>query len=66
MFGRKAAHDPGAHYGAFGARQERKLNVEILDLPSLTPQAVMVSLYEILLETNESTAETSYHLTGSI
>ena len=33
------------------ARQikERKLNVEILDLPSLTPQAVMVVLYESLL-----------------
>jgi len=45
---------------------ERKLNVEVLDLPSLTPQAVMVVLFESLLETNSSTAETSYHLTGSI
>jgi hypothetical protein len=45
---------------------KRELNVEILDLPSLTPQAMLVSLYESLLETNESTAETSYHLTGSI
>ena len=44
----------------------RKLNVEVLDLPSLTPQAVMVSLYEALLQSNESTAETSYHVTGSI
>jgi hypothetical protein len=50
-------HSPGG---------DRKLNVEILDLPSLTPQAVLVTLYEALLETNESTAETSYHLTGSI
>jgi hypothetical protein len=48
-----------------GARQ-RKLNVEILDLPSLTWQAMMVSLYEMLLETNQSTEDTSYHLTGSI
>jgi hypothetical protein len=45
---------------------ERKLNVEILDLTALTPQAMLVVLYESLLETNESTAETSYHLTGSI
>ena len=52
-----AVHSPGA---------ERKLSVEVLDLPSLTPQAVMVTLYEALLETNESTFETSYHLTGSI
>jgi hypothetical protein len=44
----------------------RKLNVEVLDLPSLTPQATLVSLYNALLETNESSAETSYHLTGSI
>jgi hypothetical protein len=46
--------------------KERKINVEILDLPSLTPQTMMVVLYDALLETNESTAETSYHLTGSI
>ena len=45
---------------------ERKLNFEVLDLPSLTPQALMVALYSALLESNESTADTSYHLTGSI
>ena len=48
------------------ATAERKLNVEVLDLPSLTPQAVLVTLYDALLQTNDSTAETSYHLTGSI
>jgi hypothetical protein len=45
---------------------ERKVNVEILDLPALSPQAMVVSLYEALLQTNESTAETSYHITGNI
>ncbi len=44
----------------------RKVNVEVLDLPSLTSQAVLVVLYQALLESNESTAETSYHITGSI
>lgn len=44
----------------------RTLNIEVLDLPSLTPQAVMVTLYDALLENNASTAETSYHVTGSI
>jgi len=44
----------------------RRLNVNVIDLPSLTPQAVLVSVYEALLESNESTAETSYHLTGRI
>ena len=45
---------------------DRKVNVEILDMPSLTPQAMLVTLYEALLQTNQSTAETSYHLTGNI
>jgi hypothetical protein len=50
-------HEPG---------RERKLNVEVLDLASLTPQAVMVVVYQALTESNDSTAETSYHLTGTI
>ena len=46
--------------------EEHKINVEILDLPSLTPQALMVVVFQSLLQTNGSTAENSYHLTGSI
>ena len=45
---RQGAHDPRAHRCArrYQRRwQERKLNVEILDLPSLTPQAMLVVLY---------------------
>jgi hypothetical protein len=57
-----ALHGNGGH----GNSGDRTLNFEVLDLPSLTAQAVLVGLYESLLETNESTAETSYHLTGSI
>ena len=57
-------HGQGREAGAQIA--ERKINVEVLDLPSLTPQAVMVVLFQSLLQSNESTAETSYHLTGSI
>src|SRR5208282_3500600 len=44
---------------------QRKVNVEILDLPSLTAQAVQVVLYQSLLETNESSASLSYHVTGN-
>jgi hypothetical protein len=65
VLGQKARMIP-VHVTVHGAEGERKLNIEVLDLPSLTPQAVLVALYESLLETNESTAETSYHLTGSI
>jgi hypothetical protein len=54
------------HIAVHSAGGERKLNIEVLDLPSLTPQAVLVALYESLLASNDSTADTSYHLTGSI
>jgi hypothetical protein len=54
------------HITMEGPEDHRKLNVEVLDLPSLTSQAVMVVLFESLLESNSSTASTSYHLTGNI
>ena len=44
----------------------RKVNVEILDLPSLTPLAAQVVLYQSLLQSNQSTASISYHVTGDI
>ncbi len=40
--------------------------IEVLDLPSLTSSALLVSVYQTLLETNQSTAKTSYHVTGEI
>ena len=40
--------------------------VEILNLPSMTSSALLVSVYQLLLETNRSTTETSYHVTGTI
>jgi hypothetical protein len=45
---------------------DRKLNIEVVDLPSLTPQAILVSLYDSLLQNNQSSLETSYHVTGSV
>ena len=63
--GAKARMIP-VHIAVRGPKSQRKLDVEVLDLAPLTPQAVMVTLYEALLENNESTSETSYHLTGSI
>ncbi|HEX4287205.1 MAG TPA: SpoIVB peptidase S55 [Terracidiphilus sp.] len=60
------AHMIPVHVSVHGPERTRKLNFEVLDLPSLTPQAVMVSIYNALLQTNESTADTSYHVMGSI
>ena len=44
----------------------RKVNVDILDLPSLTPLAMQVVLYQALLQSNESSDSLSYHVTGNI
>jgi hypothetical protein len=60
------AHMIPLHVTVKGTQKTRNLNVEILDQAPLTPQAVLVVLFQALLQNNESTAETSYHLTGSI
>lgn len=65
VFGQRARMIP-LHMALHGVDKPRKLNVEILDLAPLTPQAVLVVLFQALLQNNASTSETSYHLTGSI
>jgi len=54
------------HITVHGEGADRKLNIEVVDLPSLTPQAILVSLYDSLLENNQSSLETSYHVTGNV
>ncbi len=46
--------------------QPRKVNVEVLDLPSTTPLAVQVVVYDSLLESNQNSDTLSYHVTGNI
>jgi hypothetical protein len=65
VFGATAQMIP-VHIAVHSGGKTRKLSIDVLDLPALTPQAMLVSLYETLLQTNESTADTSYHVTGSI
>ena len=65
VFGTRAHMIP-LHVTMNGTQKTRRLNVEVLDQAPLTPQAVLVVLFQALLENNESTADTSYHLTGSI
>jgi hypothetical protein len=60
------AHMIPMHVSIDGPGVKRTVNVEILDLPSLTAQAMQVVLYDALLQSNESTADSSYHLTGNI
>jgi hypothetical protein len=54
------------HITVHGEGADRKLNIEVVDLPSLTPQAILVSLYDSLLQNNQSSADISYHVTGSV
>ena len=64
VFGAEARMIP-MHITVDDPEGQRKVNVEILDLPSLTPLAMQVVLYQSLLETNENSASLSYHITGS-
>jgi hypothetical protein len=65
VFGAQAHMIP-IHMNVHGEGKPRHLNIEVIDLPSLTPQAVLVGLYQCLLQSNQSTADTSYHVRGKI
>jgi hypothetical protein len=65
VFGMRA-HTIPMHITFDAESGARKLNVELLDLPSLTPQAMAVVLYQALLQSNVNTSMTTYHLTGDI
>jgi hypothetical protein len=43
-----------------------KVNVEILDLPSLTPLAMQVVLLNSLMQSNDNSELLSYHVTGTV
>ncbi len=49
-----------------GPGKTRTVRFEVLDEPTLTAQAVLVSLYNSLLDSNDTASETSYHVTGQI
>jgi SpoIVB peptidase S55 len=49
-----------------GGLRDRTLHVEVIDNPDITPGALMVSLYESLLETNSYSEELTYELRGTV
>ena len=49
-----------------GGLRDRTLHIEVIDNPDITPGAVMVSLYESLLETNSYSEELTYELQGTV
>jgi hypothetical protein len=72
VFGAKAKMIPvevaihQADGGKAGSGKTRMVRFEVLDQPALTAQAVLVSLYNALLDSNDNAADTSYHVTGKI
>jgi len=49
-----------------GGPHDRTLHIEVIDNPDITPGALMVSLYESLLETNSYSEELTYELRGTV
>ena len=49
-----------------GSLHDRTLHIEVVDNPDITPGAVMVSLYESLLDTNSYSEELTYELRGTV
>jgi hypothetical protein len=60
------AHMIPVHIEIDSPDSPRKVNVDIVDLPSITPTAAQVVLYQSLLESNQSSEALSYHVTGNI
>ena len=65
VFGAQAHMIP-VHVAIDSPEGPSKVNVEVLDLPSITSTAVQVVLYDALLESNLSSEALSYHVTGNI
>jgi len=65
VLGAKARMIP-VHLLVRSADGDKRFNVEVLDQQSLTAQALLVTIFNGLLQSNGSTEETSYHLTGTI
>jgi hypothetical protein len=49
-----------------GIGEPRSLHFEVIDQQQITPGAIMISVFQSLLATNNYTAETSFHLRGSV
>jgi hypothetical protein len=60
------AHMIPLHIAIDAPEGPRKVNVEIVDLAAITPLAAQVVLLQSLLQSNDSSASLSYHITGNI
>ena len=58
--GEEAAHSPGPNPG------KDTLHIQVVDQPQITPAAVMVAVFQALMERNTFTAETSYRVRSTV
>lgn len=49
-----------------GHEDRRTLHIQVIDNPTITPSALMVSIYQSLLQTNRYAAELTYHVWGNV
>jgi hypothetical protein len=52
--------------GAEPPKEMEALHFEVIDQPQITPMAVMVAVYQGLMEENTYSAQTTYHVQGSV
>ncbi|HEX3473236.1 MAG TPA: SpoIVB peptidase S55 [Silvibacterium sp.] len=68
QFGKPARMIPlTMHLAQDGAQEKpRTLHLEVIDQEQITPAAVMVSLFQSLIQTNGYSAETTYRVRGTV
>jgi len=69
-FGKPARMIPVTLRVTRGSAAEEKvpdpLHFEVIDQPQITPMAVMVAVYQALMEENTYSAQTTYHVQGAV
>jgi hypothetical protein len=67
VFGQQARTIPVTlHIDSPGTAAPQTLHLHVIDQPQLTPLAVMVSVYQGLMQQNSYTSQASYHVTGTV
>ncbi len=66
VFGRKADTIPVVVHLDGASVAPRTLHLNVVDQPSVTPLAVMVAVYQGLMQQNGYSAESSYRVTGTV
>ncbi len=67
IFGKQADTIPVmVHIDGISGEAPRTLHLHVIDQPSVTPLAVMVAIYQGLMQQNTYSAQSSYRVTGTV